>query len=58
MFEIKIFQASNASLVETRVFDTLSDALDNYNASGFGEGYWTEMRQVYPDYTVTRLCSA
>jgi len=58
MFEIKIFQSSNASLVETRVFDNFSDALENYNATGSGEGYWVEMRQVYDDHTVTRLCSA
>jgi N-glycosylase/DNA lyase len=57
MFEIKIFQRSNASLVETRVFDNMSDALENYNATGSGEGYWTEMRQVFDGYTVTKLCS-
>jgi hypothetical protein len=58
MFEIKIFQASNASLVESRVFDNIADALENYNATGSGEGYWVELREAFDGYTITRFTTA
>jgi hypothetical protein len=50
MFEIKIFQASNASLVESRVFDNIADALENYNATG--------LREAFDGYTITRFTTA
>ena len=55
-YQVKVYNRSNAYLVqESPVMDSRKDA-DNYLVSvGTGEGYWSELVEVFDGYTITRL---
>ena len=56
MYQVKVYVRNNAMLcMESPVIDSRAEA-DKYLASvGTGEGYWAELVEVYPKYSVTLL---
>ena len=43
MFTVKVYQRKDARVIDNQVFDNMPDAVEYFNATGFGESYWTEM---------------
>lgn len=55
MYQIKVFSRKNATTLDSQEFTSLKEAMDYYNQTGIGEGYWTELRKV--DFTTVTLVS-
>ena len=55
-YQVKVYARKDASLImESPVVEARQDA-DNYLAGvGTGEGYWSELVEVFDTYTITRL---
>jgi hypothetical protein len=55
MYQVKVYQRSNAVLImESDIMESYLEAQKLYLSAGFGEGYWAELHQVYPGYTIMR----
>ena len=57
-YEIKVFNRSNAVTIDSQEFTSFKEAMNYFNETGIGEGYWTELRKVYPGYTITMVSNA
>lgn len=55
---VKVYNNHNATLEsESPVMESYLEANQVFLATGSGEGYWAELHQVYPNYTVTLATS-
>lgn len=55
MYQIKVFSRKDAKPLDSQEFTSLHEAMNYFNETGIGEGYWTELRKV--DTTTVTLVS-
>ena len=52
MYSVKVYNRSNAVMVESQVFATRQGAEDYYLKAGTGEGYWAELHKEFLGYSI------
>lgn len=54
MYQVKVYARRNAIMVtESPVISSWTEADKYLSSVGHGEGYWAELVQLYPSYSVT-----
>lgn len=52
MYSVKVFNRSNAVMVDSQVFATRQGAEKYYLYVGTGEGYWAELHKEFVGYSI------
>jgi len=52
MYSVKVYARKNAVMIDSQVFATHADAVEYFDNTGIGEGYWSELHREHLGYSV------
>lgn len=52
MYSVKVYARNNAVMIDSQVFATRPEAVEYFDSTGTGEGYWSELHQEHLGYSV------